>query len=147
MSNLSPNLFGEFLEPEPSKPVGRPGRKSGNTGRRSGDIPMFESGTEIQKYITKSFDVDPFLDKGDINNMWKRKLKEAKTPQRAAVHGSGLYKAIKKDGFDWDFPVQVEHFFGENDKTMAEGHHRVAAAAEIERETGKPVWIPIKHYW
>jgi hypothetical protein len=41
-------------------------------------------------------------------------------------------------------PVQVIHAMHGN-VMMGQGHHRVAAADDISRETGKDMWVPVVH--
>lgn len=120
-------------------------RKSLNK-QQFGDIPMFLTATELKTYLTDSLDRLP---DEDIDELWDRKRQEAQHEYHEYMHGSGVYDSIARDGFNWNFPVEVLHHGklepGKYEKLMGEGHHRVAAAAEIEEDTGKPIWIPIDH--
>jgi hypothetical protein len=69
------------------------------------------------------------------------KLTAAKRPM-AAGHGGGVYDSVKKVGVL--SPVQLVHADPGN-LMLGQGHHRVAAAADISETTGKAKWVPIIH--
>jgi hypothetical protein len=63
-------------------------------------------------------------------------------------HGAGVYDSIKENGLQQnplpdlgmkEITTYVDKRTGE--KRQGEGHHRVAAAAAVEQETGKTQWI------
>lgn len=136
-------------------------RKALNQTQFGGTPPMFLPASEIKNYVTSSVDLD-----NEVNNMedlWEGKTEEAQAEYHRYWHGSGLYDSIKENGYDWSKPVEIWHenvgpdanigskdnpfmvHTGEHRRTMGEGHHRVAAGAQLEKETGKTVWIPILH--
>lgn len=105
---------------------------------------LFMTGTEWQAAITHSSD-------GPIEHVWQQKENESKAPASAGTHGAGVYDSIKEHGFDLSRGAAPNFILDEtpNGKDLkfvqGEGHHRVAAAAAIERETGKPVYLPVNY--
>jgi hypothetical protein len=102
---------------------------------------LFYGAKELKDSITQSYDVD--IGEGDttLNSMWVRKLGEAKA--------SGLHESLHTEGVhpntkltvqwggpngDSEDPDAVHHM-------IYDGHHRVAAAADIEEQTGRAMWI------
>jgi hypothetical protein len=64
------------------------------------------------------------------------------------AHGAGLYDSVKEKGLQQgdvrnidlkEITTLVDPVSGE--KRQSEGHHRIAAAAAVEQETGKTQWI------
>ncbi len=97
---------------------------------------LFMTGTEWQAEVTHSTD-------GPMPELWKEKSDQAKE--------SGLHEAMLTKGYvhnEADRPTIVLED-SPNGKTVrhvqSEGHKRVAAAATIERETGKTVHIPTNY--
>ena len=86
-----------------------------------------------------------------LGDVWKRKLTEAKaTKNRGEAHGAGTYESLKEHGFKpemgngpYDQPSILIN--RRNEQIQGEGHHRIAAAAELERETGENIWIPTNY--
>jgi hypothetical protein len=89
-----------------------------------------------------------------MDEMWARKEAEAREPKNLklkaggtfpnSTHGAGVYDSIKERGLQQGHPysditVHVDKATGE--KRQGEGHHRVVAAAALEKETGKTVWV------
>jgi hypothetical protein len=130
-------------------------------------LKLFMSGTEWKNSITDSTDLgDLDNDAEGMGKLWSTKEAEARQPKEIkaydvqwrggrghrvtiasspnTVHGSGLYDSIKEKGYEPGpgaaHPTILKGNRGEN--TQWEGHHRVAAAAAIESDTGKHVWIP-----
>jgi hypothetical protein len=113
-------------------------------------LSMFMTGKELKGNITESGDVLPGQMLGD---MWKSKLETAKKPLSSDIPGSGSYDSIKNEG--WNpadgSVVQAKHGFGSMggsnvvDFGVADAHHRIAAAADIEDQTGKKVFFPVEH--
>jgi len=86
--------------------------------------------------------------------LWKEKTAEAMTPAvpYQGVHGQGLYESMKEHGYradyegaEWDKPTL--HVRPSGELTQGEGHHRIAAAAQIERESGgrRSIWLPVRY--
>ena len=120
-------------------------------------LKLFMTGTEWKASINDSMDRDWITDgPGDyrqenMGELWSRKEDEAREPKKQDHHGSGLYDAIKKDGYDpnkadienGDVGPKIVRYRGE--LTQVEGHHRIAAAAAVEKDTGKLSWIPTNY--
>lgn len=133
-------------------------------------LALFMPARELKRQITHSFDrlgEDTFVKgkwkvgKESMDEMWARKERESRQPRasededwsraptRITDHGAGVYDSIKEKGFDFSHPVDVDHFDSPehwNSKVVGDGHHRIAAAAALEEETGKDVYVPIEHY-
>lgn len=111
------------------------------------DLPMFLSGVELKNYVTNSVDNDRYPIKPDtkraMDRLWEEKEEESTLDPSEGFDGGGVYESIRQNGFNWEHPVDVYHDKGL--RIMVDGHHRVAAAARLEQETGTPIWIPIKH--
>jgi hypothetical protein len=97
------------------------GNPAGTTGTRP---PQFTTGT---------------LPPPGIEDVWADKLKEAKrNPQvQGPGHGAGLHESIKASGVRR--PIQLGHQEGGLPRRIMEGHHRVAAAADINPAMEVPV--------
>ena len=117
---------------------------------------MFYSANELKHSLTDSGDRRDI--KGRINaeggihwdresmpDMWSRKLDEAKQPSSTGDHGSGVYDSIQSEGLRPHFTAPIYHQSGGGTQ-LEDGHHRVAAAADVETKTGKTQWIPASHY-
>ena len=113
-------------------------------------LQMFMTGRELKDLTTESGDMLP----GEtLDDMWKRKLETAKKPHSSDIPGSGSYDSIKNEG--WNPPdrsvIQAHHGFGAAggsntvDFGVGDGHHRIAAAADIEEQTGRQVFFPVEH--
>ena len=76
--------------------------------------------------------------------MWRRKESEAREPEFSG-HGSGVYNWMKA-GEQVRNPVQVMMGQSSRDDSQSEGHHRIAAAAAVQRESGQPYHVPVE-YW
>jgi hypothetical protein len=111
---------------------------------------LFYSGQELQDSITRSWDIDE--DEGDtgLESMWNRKLEESMAHPRSGQHGAGVYDSIREEGFRPHVRLGVH--WGDQPGTdtpdlhIEEGHHRLASAAALERETGQPQWINVDNY-
>jgi hypothetical protein len=62
--------------------------------------------------------------------------------QHIGPHGGGVYKSVEREGVL--NPVQMVHGMS-NSLLMGQGHHRTAAAEDIERKRGRDVWVPVVH--
>lgn len=110
-------------------------------GPQFDQLQMFMTGSELKSYLTDSGDRGG----GSMEGMWGQKLKEAQHPAGAGdykVHGEGLYDSIKERGYQGD-SLGVNHWGGE--KSLLDGHHRVAAAAQLDSE-GYENYIPVTHW-
>ena len=83
-----------------------------------------------------------------IEALWQHKLSEAKRPAATPGHGSGLYESIKAEGVRpvpmqggqyTGTPIEVGHQPGGLPRRIMEGHHRVAAAADINPAMEVPI--------
>lgn len=133
-------------------------------------LPLFMTGSEIIKTVTKSTDVLT-KDAAGFDKMWKTKIEESKreftTKGYDGGHGSGTYDSLKEHGWNpnknlvgiplkrgkpSETHVVLRHLVKQNPDTgeystdilLGDAHHRVAAAAELERE-GNTVYIPVDH--
>ena len=108
---------------------------------------LFMTGTEWKDSITRSTD-------GPLQHVWPQKTSEARAPGPVSplnpVHGGGIKDAIAKEGYKHDRAdpptiILEETMSGKLNHVQGEGHHRVAAAADIEQDTGKPVYLPTNY--
>jgi hypothetical protein len=100
-------------------------------------LPMFMRGNDLIDTLTGTLDSSSL----PVENVMTRKVNESRRPI-GMVHGGGVYKAVAAEGVL--SPVQLIHGV-RDDRIMGQGHHRAAAAAEIEYETGKAKWVPVIH--
>jgi hypothetical protein len=107
---------------------------------------LFMTGTELKGAITSSIDKAPMQ---SMEGLWDRKRKESK--RTGIGHGYETHKALKEQG--WQGPGPGLHHvrtfgaipeFDQDDLSIDDAHHRVAAAADIEAKSkGKRnIWIP-----
>jgi chorismate synthase len=111
-------------------------------------LPMFMRAGEIKSKVNASADPGG----GDMEHLWKYKLREAKTgairnaryqPTRVRK-GASLYDSIKREGVKK--PVElIRNFdsisFRPAGYQLGDGHHRVAAAADIDPN----MLVPVEH--
>lgn len=106
-----------------------------------GQLKMFMSSNELMN------DIEP----GDFHGAnakegWSHKLRESKASMDTGRHGSGVHKSVAKGGVR--NPVEIYHLSASPvDGTqfaprLMNGHHRVAAQADIDPER----LIPVEHY-
>lgn len=103
---------------------------------------LFFGGQELKETITDSGDrrLNSKSQEESMDKMWARKSKMAKGTD-PSYHGAGVYKSIKQVGYRGD-PVPL---MKTKENLLAyEGHHRIAAAADVEK-TGKQVWVPVEY--
>jgi hypothetical protein len=108
-----------------------------------GQLPLFMTGVEWQDSVTHSTD-------GPAAQAYAERLEQSKGN---TGRGAGLYESMQKHGYqrdlgDKDVPTIVleDSPSGKSIRQVqSEGHHRVAVAADIERKTGKPVYIPTNY--
>lgn len=109
---------------------------------------MFMKAGEIKAKVNSSADPGGH----DMDNLWHNKLYEAKTgairnarytPTRRRK-GASLYESIKAKGVQK--PVELnrnnrDSRFSKKGYSLSEGHHRIAAAADIDPN----MLIPVTH--
>lgn len=105
-----------------------------------GQIPMFMTGSEIKEHIGENTpDKRP---NESIDEMWERKKKESQVPgssisTRKPEKGMpSLEESIKEKGFDTFVRIMPT----DKGDRLLDGHHRVAAAANVDPK----MLIPIK---
>ena len=97
---------------------------------------LFMTGMEWQAEVTHSTD-------GPMPELWDEKSDQAKA--------TGLYDNIRDKGYQHNTadPPTIVLENSPNGKSVrhvqSQGHKRIAAAASLERETGKPVYIPTNY--
>jgi len=117
-------------------------------------LQLFASAGQLKRNLTYSGDQNilhgsggPDTVREPIGAMWKRKLKESQQPVESGVHGAGVYESILEHGYDIEKGPTVFHREqSTNSFQVTDAHHRIAAAADIERLTGQPIWIGLRHY-
>jgi hypothetical protein len=108
-------------------------------------LKLFMGAGEWKKSMTDSVD-RPFAKDRKMSNLWSEKLTEAKEPAGRYGHGAGLHDDLSTGGYKhdkWDPPTIMVN--RSNEMAQGEGHHRIAAAADIERTTGRNMWIPTNY--
>ena len=78
---------------------------------------------------------------------WDRKEYESRGG--SGSRSEGVYESVKEHGI-----VNAPHkglsvpevLFTGDQMVQQEGHHRIAAARAIQRETGKPQFVPLNYY-
>ena len=107
-------------------------------------LPMFMKAGEVKEKI--NYSPDPHR---DIEHLWDYNLHEAKTgairnarylPTRARK-GASLYDSIKREGVKKPVELIPNPSYKKSGVHLAEGHHRVAAAADINPD----MLIPVQH--
>lgn len=110
-------------------------------GNHGEQLKLFMTGQEWKGYVTHSTD-------GPISSLWEEK--EARSKGKSG-HGANVYESMRAHGYRQDDaprPTVVFEKSPSGKKTrivQSEGHHRVAAAAALERDEGKTVYIPTNY--
>lgn len=114
-------------------------------------LKLFMTAQEVMDSVSDSVDrareyqdVDP--ETGEIitvpeqtmEDLWKDKLSESKG--RGYLGQKPLYDSIKEKGVQRHVTLQTNP---DGSLTMGQGHHRVAAAADIAKKTGKQMYVPV----
>ena len=136
-------------------------------------LQMFYSATDLKNTITESGDRGTIgshashygittserqsssFDPGEeesLDEMWSRKLAESKRPE-GEVHGGGVHESISSRGWLHGRRSDVTLHWNEDpedayalpDVRVWDAHHRIAAAADIEQQTGKTIWLNTEH--
>jgi hypothetical protein len=123
-----------------------------NSDNFSEQLRLFMPASELKDDLTTSFDLETVLDNSGeryetMDEMWDRKLDESRMNPKLGTRASGLYEGIKSAGYDWDEQNKnkITIMLGSDSKRLEDGHHRVAAASALEKETGKDIFIPIDY--
>ena len=112
---------------------------------RPEQMSLFMTGTELKASLTQSIDRAPMQ---SMDDMWKRKTRESKSD---AYHGGGTHASLKEHGWVGPGPGLYHTVipgaipeFNKQEMSVDDAHHRIAAAADIEkRSKGKrTIWIP-----
>lgn len=125
---------------------------------------LFDSAGAIASLIERSGDQN-HLESETLDEMYERKLREAKMPKETQGHGAGVYASLESKGWDPEEPLVVD-FTGNKEMPdwskpgakfgeivmqesgvyhQYDANHRLAAAQEIENQTGQPFWIPLEY--
>lgn len=110
---------------------------------------MFMRPQEIINLVTSSIDQETNWD----DETKDQPLEELWNQKRAEVNKSVTYKDLKPSityhGVKRPITIVPGVDKHEPSYMMGEGHHRVMAADEVEKETGKEIYIPVVHsrYW
>lgn len=89
---------------------------------------------EHQERVTHSVDVSGY---GSMDRMWSEKEEEARSDPSYGAHGAGIYDWMAR-GDRQRTPITLRVNPGGEGYGQGEGHHRVAAAAALQRELGEP---------
>lgn len=119
-------------------------------------LKLFMTGTELRNRVNFSMDAlkkeGPFSDPKvpvphdeTLDDMWARKVEESKVPRTMGEHGSGTYESIDRLGWRAPDPVTLRYETGSGSARIGDAHHRIAAAADIEAQTGRQIYIPVEH--
>lgn len=133
----------------------RPGAGiSKDPGMNPDQLKLLMTGTELQRSITHSYDAPLDMEPGDpkaLGELWEQKTAEAKRREGSwGTHGAGVYDSIKQRGYQGepiklhDYDVFTNAGYMTPARGIMDGHHRVAAAAALEKE-GQQVYIPVEH--
>lgn len=109
-------------------------------GMNPDQLKMLMTGRELKNTITYSDDADEDGPEG-LRSMWDDKLDESKASPNSGTHGKGVYESLLSRGYEGR-ALTVYHV--DKDTFVLDGHHRIAAAADLERH-GKPIYIPVEH--
>jgi hypothetical protein len=115
----------------------RPGAGvSMSPGLNPDQLQLLMTGGELMRSITQSSDAYGGESMGE---MWKRKEGESLVPNQET--GMSLSKSLKTHGYRGN-TIKLYHSPGTTE--ILDGHHRVAAAAALERQ-GTQIHIPVEH--
>lgn len=119
-------------------------------------LKLFYRPQEIMDRVDFSHDIQG---EEDLSQMWARKERETRLPYgtpnldpwpddddpNRMQHGAGLYSSVKQHGMTSHVQVADEEVYGAQRHYLLDGHHRVAAAAAVERDTGREMHVPVLH--
>jgi hypothetical protein len=158
MNKLNPDEF-RLFDPGPPDPAIAPPPTAEQSNTSSYEqLKMFMTGKELRNYVTQSWDRYTKKDDGveeTMDDMWNRKIMESEVPYTQYRHGSGLRDSLSKRGYIHDPHNAIKVMHVDPDPSgrgtitpgryVTEGHHRIAALADIEEESGKETFVPISH--
>lgn len=101
----------------------------------SRQLKLFMTPQEIMGSVVDS--VDRGYDE-PIEDLWDEKLEESKGALKTNS-GKSLYDSIADKGVQRHVTLQQDG----GHLVMGQGHHRVAAAADIAKRTGRQMYIPV----
>lgn len=105
---------------------------------------LFMGADEWKNSVTDSVD-RPFVKDRKLSTVWSEKLTESKEPAGPS-HGAGIHDALQYEGYQHNHDDPPTILVGDkNNLAQGEGHHRIAAAADIERSAGTQFWIPTNY--
>lgn len=112
---------------------------------------LFMTAQEIKDTVTDSVDrelgyMDYNEEHGELEEVpaqtmdyvWNEKLEESK--RETAGKPKPLYDSIAEKGVRHHVTIVPDH---KGSFTMGQGHHRVAAAADIAEKTGRQMYVPV----
>lgn len=129
--------------------------KKDNLGKElaEGNRPMFMTAGEIVKHInlndsSQRYSVNfgeeksPDLKSRDKTTM-RRKLRQSRSSADSALHGAGLHKSIKTQGFKGRFNI-IDYG---HEGRLFEGHHRLAAQRNLNPKQFNSInWVKGLNY-
>jgi len=135
-----------FMDNPVLRPAAQRTRKPRFRGEIPGQLAMLMSGTQLHREITKSYDAE---DHENLQMMWDRKLRESSWPVSS---GQTLYDSMREHGFKFERDVgegpatkSIRLFHDNSNRFVLNHHHRIASAAEIERQGGEEILFPVEH--
>lgn len=108
-------------------------------------LAMFMSGNDIMNYVNESFDRHAYGEEREtMEHLWERKLDES---QKSADRDPDLYQSLASGWKDNQKPIQIAHetVKGEPVRYLLNGHHRAAAAADLQKRRGQEIYFPVEH--
>jgi hypothetical protein len=107
---------------------------------------LFMTANEVKNWITDSTDRSP---NETLDQMWDRKVTESKKPRESNTQGAGVYDAVSEGKNILPdvtlIPFRETPFEGARN-VIGDGHHRVAAMADYENQTGRDTFIPVNYF-
>jgi hypothetical protein len=100
-------------------------------------LPMFMRASDLADSLTGTLDRS-YLAPDEV---MEQKLSQS-TRSLGMGHGSGVHESVAREGVL--NPVQLVHGMNQS-LLLGQGHHRTAAAENIERRGGGDKWVPLIH--
>lgn len=135
------------MDTQPPLPLGHEALNRDQFLRESGQLAMFMSGSELKRL----YHPDDHIEIAETRDqMWKRKIQQAKVPAESAppgTHGAGVMTAVRKGRIETPVTVYYASYSDHPDGSLFDGHHRTASAAYLD-ET-EPLddhrYLPVEH--
>lgn len=102
-------------------------------------LQMFMTGKELQNRI--EFSHDKQHDE-TLPQMWERKAYESRDPLH--LRSGKVYGSLLTDGVRDGTIMQLSH--QPTGARVYDGHHRIAAAADLEEQGDRQLFFPVQHY-